>query len=83
VTPAAFRQHAAAAWDQKDRSRFELALRAFTDPNLPTLSREQLEDRRNLLHVQLAAVNEHLQRHQRLRHPEYLQPTPASLEASE
>lgn len=51
----------------RDRPKFEHAVRVFTDPDLKLLTREQLEERRNLLHVQLAAVNEHLQRHDRAR----------------
>jgi hypothetical protein len=67
VTPAAFRQECANAWDFRDRPKFELAVRIFTDPDLKAMTREQLEDRRNLLHVQLAAVNDQLQRHVHLR----------------
>lgn len=67
MTPAAFRQELANAYDGRDREKMERALRVFTDPDLKTMTRERLEERRNVLHVQLAAVNDQLQRHDRLR----------------
>lgn len=70
MNPAEFRQEAFNAFDARDRTKLELAIRALTDPDWPKMPRERLELHRNFLHTQLAAVNEHLGRHVRLRRNE-------------
>lgn len=68
MTPHQLATEVQNAFDSRDRdqhTRFLARLAASTNPaqaNLAALTREQLQERRNALHVQLAAVNDQLKR---------------------
>lgn len=62
MTPAQFRAEVANAFDGRSRNALESALRRFTDPAMHGWTIEQLQQRINFLHVQLAATNDHMQR---------------------
>jgi hypothetical protein len=81
MTPRQLATEVENAFDARDRAtliRFLAKLTAAAAPPAPAaLTREQLHQRRDDLHVQLACVNAELQRHERLRSG--MLPTPPSL----